>query len=389
MPLKNILQEAPHELEARHIQQIIAWAGDGHLRDGSSAAVEFREYLEQIPASRLAEYCTQCLDESFSDSGLVLQDLVNEVGRRLGFDVQFGRYRGSQSAIGFDGIWKFPSGHQAIVEVKTTSAYQLRLETIANYRRRLIEQQQLIEADSSALIVVGRDDTSDLEAQIRGSRHAWDIRLISVEALLRLLDVKEELEDPTIVKKIHEILIPREFTKLDQIIELLFSTASDLRPEVVDAAITREPEQPGSASDDETVARFQQVSVDRLEKNLGVKLVRQTRSSMASPDGQTIVVCKASREYGTGEAKGYWFGFYEFQMEMITTAQRGYAAFQCGTSEKLVLVPATDLQSWSSSMNQTRTKTNAYWHVHITDLTLVRKAGAPPIDLTRYLLPAV
>jgi len=34
------------------------------------------------------------------------------------------------------------------------------------------------------LIVVGRQDTGELEAQIRGSRHAWDIRLISAEALL-------------------------------------------------------------------------------------------------------------------------------------------------------------------------------------------------------------
>jgi hypothetical protein len=57
------------------------------------------------------------------------------------------------------------------------------------------------------------------------------------------------------------------------------------------------------------VARFQQASVNRLEKHLGVKLVRQTRSSMVSPNGQTIVVCKASREYGASEVKGYWFGF--------------------------------------------------------------------------------
>ena len=49
MPLKNILQEAPHELTGRHIQQIIAWAGDGHLRDASATATEFREYIELVP----------------------------------------------------------------------------------------------------------------------------------------------------------------------------------------------------------------------------------------------------------------------------------------------------------------------------------------------------
>ena len=75
----------------------------------------------------------------------------------------------------------FPSGHKAVIEVKTTSAYQLRLDTIAKYRLTLVEQGQLSEEQSSILIVVGRDDTSDLEAQIRGFGYAWDIRLISVE----------------------------------------------------------------------------------------------------------------------------------------------------------------------------------------------------------------
>ena len=91
----------------------------------------------------------------------------------------------------------------------------MKLETIAQYRLSLIEQAKLLEDRSSILIVVGRDDTTDLEAQIRGSRHAWDIRLISIDALLRLLSVKEELENPNIVRQIQDILIPREFTKLD------------------------------------------------------------------------------------------------------------------------------------------------------------------------------
>lgn len=81
------------------------------------------------------------------------------------------------------------------------------------------------------LIVVGRQDTGDLEAQIRGSRHAWDIRLISVDGLLRLMTLKEELEDPRTLQKIHNILFPMEFTKLDEIVNLVFSTAEDIKQE--------------------------------------------------------------------------------------------------------------------------------------------------------------
>ena len=79
------------------------------------------------------------------------------------------------------------------------------------------------------LLVVGRQDTGDLEAQIRGSRYAWDIRIVSVDALLRLMKIKEEVEDPLIVQRIHSILIPREFTRLDEIADVLFSAAEDIK----------------------------------------------------------------------------------------------------------------------------------------------------------------
>ena len=99
------------------------------------------------------------------------------------------------------------------------------------------------------------------------------------------------------------------------------------------------------------------------------------------------MVCKASRAYVHGDStSGYWFGFYEFQMEMIMKASNGFAAFQCGTTEKLLLIPASDLQSWTDQMNQTRSKRNSYRHVHIEDLELIRKAGNSSVDLRRYLI---
>ena len=95
--------------------------------------------------------------------------------------------------IGFDGLWSFPDGHAVIVEVKTTNAYQIDLDTITGYRRQLISQGEATEENSSALIIIGRDDrnTINLESQIRGSRYAWNIRVISVDALTRLMRLKE------------------------------------------------------------------------------------------------------------------------------------------------------------------------------------------------------
>jgi hypothetical protein len=140
---------------------------------------------------------------------MVLQDLINELGRRLDYRVENGRYQGTRSTIGYDGIWISPEGHTVIAEVKTTDAYRISLDTLVGYRQELIAQRK-VSGRSSILIVVGRDDTGELEAQIRGSRHAWDIRLISADALLKLVQLKENADSPDTGRKIRSLLAPME-----------------------------------------------------------------------------------------------------------------------------------------------------------------------------------
>ena len=74
--------------------------------------------------------CPPLLEKSFEDNGLVLQDVINEVGR-FGLSVQNGIYRGKQQHNNCDGIWK--SKGWTFVEVKTTDAYSISLDKIAAY----------------------------------------------------------------------------------------------------------------------------------------------------------------------------------------------------------------------------------------------------------------
>ena len=160
-------------LETKSIEQVITITGDGNLRDGNETSEQIRELIANLPALTIERYISECLNNPFPHSGLVLQDLVNEVGRRLGFSIEPGYYRGGGSKIGFDGIWRAKDGYSFVVEVKTTDAYQVNLDTQAQYRQRLIDEGRISEKNSSILIVVGRKDTGGLEAQTRGSRHAW------------------------------------------------------------------------------------------------------------------------------------------------------------------------------------------------------------------------
>jgi hypothetical protein len=210
----NIWQENKLFFQEKSVQQIIALCGDGNLRDHSTTSSEFRELLENVSSQLLSRYAEECLNSSFNNSGFALQDVVNEVGSRLGFEEQPGLYRGRSGAIGFDGVWSTSSGHRFVVEVKTTDTYLINLDTLAKYRSALIEQEDLIKDLSSILIVVGRQDTGGFEAQIRGSRHAWDMRLVSVDALLKLMAIRESLSDMKTAQQIADLLKPLEYTRV-------------------------------------------------------------------------------------------------------------------------------------------------------------------------------
>ena len=189
--------------------------------------MELREYLSNVGSNKLSEYIERCLLSVFPRGGMVLQDLVNELGRQLDYKVTNGRYQGTSGAIGYDGIWVSPEGHTIVAEVKTTDAYRISLDNIATYRAKLKNSGQIADP-SSVLIIVGRDDTGELEAQIRGSKHAWDIRLISADALLKLVHLKENSAEAETGRKIRSLLSPMEYTRLDKMIDIMFTTVTDV-----------------------------------------------------------------------------------------------------------------------------------------------------------------
>ena len=233
MPLLAFWSSNPKEVGDSSIEQIVAMAGDGNLKDNSPCSLELREYLTQTDSKKLGSYVEHCLSSSFAKSRLVFQDLVNELGRRLDYKVTNGRYQGTSTTIGFDGIWISPEGHTIISEVKTTDAYTISLDKIAAYRQKLLAAKE-INSPSSILIVVGRQDTGELEAQVRGSRHAWDIRLISAVSLLKLVQLKENSDESETNQKIRNLLTPMEFTRLDSLVDVMFTTATDVEAGIVE-----------------------------------------------------------------------------------------------------------------------------------------------------------
>src|SRR5579864_5736962 len=121
-PLLSLLKNDPSQIDRLSVQQILALCGNGKLLDGSECSADFREYLQIAKSTHLIKYLQTCLQGPFERSGGVLQDVVNELGRRLDYIVENGLYQGKPKAVGFDGLWTDPGGHTIVVEVKTTDA---------------------------------------------------------------------------------------------------------------------------------------------------------------------------------------------------------------------------------------------------------------------------
>lgn len=295
----------------KSIAQLVMICGNGKLTNGSDTSREFRELLRLAPAGKFADFVATCLGEPFPQSGLVLQDVINEVGRRLGFDVEFGSYTGSQTGAACDGLWKSPDGWTLVIEVKTTDAYRVKLDRLEEFRDKLIAGARVNARTSSHLVVVGRNDTGELEAQVRGSKHAWDMRLVSVEALLWLLSIRDRLDDQNAVARITDVLKPEEYTKVDRIIKLVFDTtreASAPEPEP-EAAVKQPPtkaqtaQQSGMSIADQNARKDLAVAV--ASQALGVAFTRMTRSLARGPNGETLVVTY-SKLHDSRQPVRYW-----------------------------------------------------------------------------------
>ena len=374
MPLMALYNSSRVSVEQFTIEQVVATAGDGILRDGSPCSSELRDYLSQVDSRKLSQYVEHCLGSSFAKGGMVLQDLVNELGRRLDYEVTNGRYQGTSNTIGFDGIWKSPEGRAIVAEVKTTDAYRISLDTIASYRDKLVSSGQ-ITAPASVLIVVGRDDTGELEAQIRGSRHAWDIRLISAGALLKLVQLKESADGPETAKKIRSLLAPMEYTRLDAMIDVLFTTATDVEqasqitePDIdgkeTSAPLKERVKSTWEFTDRKLIQSKRESIINALSKTTGSNLIPKSASLYWNASHSIRIACAVSKRYNQTSAQ-YWYAYHPAWDTFLAEAETAFLALGCMDLDSFFAIPYPIIHPLVDALNTTQLDEKFYWHIHL------------------------
>jgi len=371
MPLLEIWKAAKDSVLKMNLEAIVKMAGDGQLRDGSEAAFEFRQFLTEVDSKKLAEYAAHCIDNAFINSGQILQDVVNEIGRRLGFVAENGRYQGVRNDIGYDGIWSIGS-QNIVIEVKTTNAYTIKLDVIAGYRDRLVEAGR-VASDSPILIVIGRDETESLEAQVRGSRHSWAIRIIGIEALIKLMEVNLSTSSKEVTEKIHAILRPIEYTRVDKIVDVIFSAAEDKGIELdgIDETIDFKGDSISKvystpqSTPRQIIEEKKQQAIEALGTKINRVLIKRKYSLYADKISSVHAAVAISKRYERSE-NFYWYAYHEVQRQFLSEVNAGYMIFGMSDLDIAFAVPYEKLEELRQRLNSTiRDDGKEYKHIFV------------------------
>jgi hypothetical protein len=169
------------------------------------APIELRDYVRKLDLRNVTSWLKTCQENAGqgikANYGLVHQDLVNVLGEKLGFQVEFGDY-----GSGPDGIWKFGEA-KIIIESKTSPTW-LKLNQVDEYIK-------------SSAATCGVAVTSNFEQdQIKAVPGYRIIRLITTEGLIKLVEMKEN--GLLLPKEIVNFLVPQETWLLDALVNLVY-----------------------------------------------------------------------------------------------------------------------------------------------------------------------
>ena len=179
------------------ISTILGLVGD--LKDNDPAQKRFRDYLEKevVDVGLLRDFINESLANTGDQYNFAFQDLIVYLGKFLGFQYEYGRYRGATDVSGHDGIWFSHDEFSVVIEVKKTEAYAIKTDTLVGYVDRLISDRTVTSWDCAlGLYVVGKlePDLKQLENSIVAQKRTGQLRVVSAEALMSLAEIASEFD---------------------------------------------------------------------------------------------------------------------------------------------------------------------------------------------------
>lgn len=186
--------------------------------------------------------------------------------------------------------------------------------------------------------------------------------------------------------------------------------ACGVQAQTRDGSETEPPVQPGDLllSGNQAVPRRAQAQegtplqrsayVAAVEQRIGTALVKRTdvprvEELYVTEDKSIAVVFLVSKRHSrTGGLPYYWFSLSSEQRAALEPAALGFAAFCCGPSGRVLLIPLVDVAGWLPTLSLASPDSRPRWHFHIDEvgarLSLRPRQPHPIVPLDGFLLGA-
>src|SRR5258708_8698506 len=219
--------------------------------------------------------------------------------------------------------------------------------------------------------------------------------MISVDTLIKLVKQKEEKEEVT-TKKIRELLVPFEYTKLDKIIDVAF-TAVESAGQIAEEQISLDIQGTGDPINQEHTPReildsVRQRIIGAISKRESTPLVRRSAALYWSVDpNKTIrVACSVSKQHKRGI---YWYAYHPSWDSFLEEARKAFYVLGCIGRDEAYALPFAWIHDKLPSLYTTERGTRKYWHIYLEEgpdrgLVFPLKTGKKmPVSAFRVDLP--
>jgi hypothetical protein len=203
---------------------------------------------------------------------------------------------------------------------------------------------------------------------------------------LRLVQLKENAQDAITGKKIRELLFPMEYTRLDQIIDVMFTTATDVEAVLntegdalnvditQDKSVTSEaldPSEPLSSkgtwefTDSRLLQGKREEILQSVSQKIGAALIKKSRALYWDASHDNRVACSISKRYTRTNSYRYWYAFHPQWDEFLRDGKTGLFVLGCMDQRFAFSIPWSVLNPLLPYLNTTTTERSTYWHIHI------------------------
>jgi hypothetical protein len=201
------------------------------------------------------------------------------------------------------------------------------------------------------------------------------MRLISVDALLTLVKLKESTEAGVTGAKIRSILAPVEYTRLDGLVDVMFTAAKDVEATVEsENPLQDESEDPlptGAAWEFTSPALLQSKRDEilaALAARDGKRLIKRSRALYWDADHRYRVVCTISKRYTKKGQIPYWFAYHPAWDSFLEEGESGRIALGCVDLDVAFVLPLETMRAHLGEFNtSSRPDGTSYWHVKIVE----------------------